>query len=321
MSFLILAQLFLHLIACASCSAAVLPATSQQIRWTGRAVANADGSAVSFDWGSIQALFTVTGASAVWATLNSTFWEEAPVDVGERGSAVRNFMTSGGRAARGLQQKEFPKLGVYRVYVNGLRVQDVGFDGIVALPGEGEHMLVSGLNPQRAYNVSLWYTSDPVYNSWPDLDAGAGCKQSVVSLRTDGQFAAPPPQRVHSMLIIGDSITSGNAMYTPCTSDNATRCDSSQSYAGRICEAFALNCTVLTASSKGLTRNCCDALNATVPVLANRTFAQNASSLWDWSISTYDAALIHLGTNDGNVNAQLFTSTYVALLRHVDSHA
>jgi hypothetical protein len=119
------------------------------------------------------------------------------------------------------------------------------------------------------------------------------------------------------MLVIGDSITSGNAMYLPC--DNATKCDSSQSYAGLVCEAFALICTQLSASSKGLLHNCCDDLPVTVPVLANRTYAQDnsTSTLWDWSSTPFDAILVHLGTNDGNrAPGEEFTAAYLSLLEH-----
>ena len=160
-----------------------------------------------------------------------------------------------------------------------------------------------------------------MFNSWPVLDLGRGCMQTVVAVQTDGTFAQPPPLRERSMLIIGDSITSGNAMFKPC--DNATKCDSSQSYSGLICEAFSFNCTQLTASSKGLLHNCCDKLPVTVPVLANRTFAQDnsTSTRWDWSSTPFDAVWVHLGTNDGSQSPPAeFSAAYLELLQHV-SHA
>ena len=295
----------------ASASAMSIPATSPSILWTGRCVRDDANGRVSFDWEQVQAIFTVSGATSVWATLNSTFWAKPPPN------ASAAFPTESG--ARGLQQSQFPKFGVYRTYVNGVRHQVAKLDGIVVMAGEAEYVVVSGLSPALTYNISLWYTTDPVYNSWPNLDAGVGCMQTVAQLRTDGAFVAPPPLRSRAMLIIGDSITSGNAMHKPC--DNATKCDSAESYSGRLCDAFYLNCTQLTASSKGLTRNCCDSLNVTVPVLANRTFAQDAASVWDWSSSPYDAAIVHLGTNDGNVGEAAFTPAYLALLEHVAARA
>jgi hypothetical protein len=251
-------------------------------------------------------MFTITNASSVWATLNSTFWAEPPLAASRLGSEDDR--------TRALQQSQFPKFGVYRVYVDGVS-ESLGLGGVVVQHGQAEYALATGLDPSSAYNVSLWYTTDPVFNSWPDLDLGVGCKQTVVALRTDGYFLPPPPPRTHSMLIIGDSITSGNAMFKPC--DNATKCDSSQSYAGLVCEAFALNCTQLSASSKGLLHNCCDDLPVTVPVLANRTFAQDNSTLWDWSSTPFDAILIHLGTNDGSRSpGDEFTAAYLSLLEH-----
>lgn len=293
-------------------------ATSSLVRWSGRTVrdeAAGGPGRVAFDWQSVQAVFSVTNATTVWATLNSTFWAAAPHAL-QLHEASPPPPVEG--AARSLQQSQFPKFGVYRVYVNGVRSNADNLGGVVVMPGESELVLVSNLHPQQSYNLSLWYTTDPVFNAWPDLDAGIGCRQSVVRLRTDGAFAPPPPPRARSMLVLGDSITSGNAMFLPC--DNATKCDSSQSYAGRLCEAFGLNCTQATASSKGLTRNCCDALAATVPVLANRTLAQDNATRWDWAAAPYDAVLIHLGTNDGDVGAAAFVPAYAALLRHVSAH-
>ena len=301
-------------------AAASISATSPSVAWTGRCVRDEASGRVSFDWENVQVLFTVTGATTVWATLNSTFWATPPPGSAATSHGVQlGAATVYTGAARHLQQSQFPKFGVYRTYINGVRAQLARLDGIVVQAGEAEYVVASGLSPALTYNVSLVYTTDPVFNSWPNLDAGVGCKQTVAGLRTDGAFGPAPPPRAHAMLIIGDSITSGNAMHKPC--DNATKCDSAESYSGRLCEAFALNCTQLTASSKGLTRNCCDALNVTVPVLANRTFAQDSTSRWDWAASPYDAALVHLGTNDGNVGEATFATAYLALLVHVAARA
>jgi hypothetical protein len=279
-------------------------ATSSFIQWTGRSVQNRSIGSISFDWQSVKAIFTVSNATSIWVNLSSSFWSSPPSPISSLSS-------------RSLQQSEYPKFGVYRVYVNGSRIGN-GEEGIVVMPGENEYEIVSGLDPTVSYSIILWYTTDPVFNSWPNLDEGIGCFQTVQSFRTDGIFLNPPPLREKNFLIIGDSITSGNAMYLPC--NNATKCDSSQSYAGLLCEAFLLNCTQLTASSKGLVNNCCDSLNVTVPVLANRTFAQDNSTLtrWDWSKTPFDAILIHLGTNDGSkAPGSVFTAAYLALLKHL----
>lgn len=85
-----------------------------------------------------------------------------------------------------------------------------------------------------------------------------------------------------------------------------------------------MNCTMLTASSKGLLHNCCDRLNVTVPVLANRTFAQqnDTASLWDWgSTPPFDAVWVHLGTNDGSQSPPaVFSAAYLDLLTHLRAH-
>jgi hypothetical protein len=305
MTNVLLILLFIVVASCFSLSlgAQELPATSPLIQWTGRCVRDDLAQSVSFDWQSVRAIFTVSNSTSVWATINSTFWATAP----SLATAVPH--------QRNLQNNDFPKFGVYRIYVDGRSVTH-NQSGVLAFPGESEYALVTNLDPLMPHNISLWYTTDPVLNSWPDLDLGRGCMQKVVSVRTDGFFESPPPPRKLSMLIIGDSITSGNAMFTPCS--NASTCDSSQSYAGLVCEAFSLNCTQLTVSSKGLVHNCCDKFNATVPVLANRTFAQDNSTLFDWSTTPFDAVWIHLGTNDGTQSPPaVFTAAYLDLMLHL----
>jgi hypothetical protein len=280
----------------------MVPATSPLLQWTGRSVE--EGTTRVFDWLNIQCIFSVSGATSVFATLNSTFWSSPPTPP---------------IAGRSLQQAQFPKFGVYRVYVNGVRQGSGELDGIVVHAGQAEYPLVTNLDPTKTYNVSLWYTTDPVFNSWPDLDLGRGCVQKVVSLRTDGAFVSPPPPRTLSMLVLGDSITSGNAMYKPC--DNATKCDASQSYISLLGEAFQLNLTQLTASSKGLLHNCCDKLNVTVPILAERTFAQDNSTMWDWEGVQFDAIFINLGQNDGGQSPPaVFTAAYLALVTSLIKH-
>ena len=291
-------------------SAAQVPGTSPLLRWTGRVHSDAALGRVSFDWLGTQATFTVSGATSVWATLNSTFWA-APPAAADAAAIV---------GPRSLQQSAFPKLGVYRVHVDGRRVSPPGHGGVVVLPGEAEYALATGLDPAAPHSVTLWYTTDAVDNSWPDLDLGRGCLQTVVAMRTDGAFSPPPPPRGRRMVVLGDSITSGANMYPPC--GNATTCDASQSYAALLCEGFRLNCTLLTASSKGLLHNCCDKLAVTVPVLANRTFAQNNESAWAWAADPPDAIFVNLGTNDGTqASPEAFTAGYADLLRRLAGHA
>jgi len=283
---------------------AEVPGTSPLLQWTGRTTRDEGRGRVSFDWLGTQVRFNVVGATSVWATLNSTFWAAPPAHA----------------PARSLQQGTFPKFGVYRVYVDGARVSPPGHGGVVVFPGESEHLLVAGLDPAAAHTVTLFYSTDAVDNSWPNLDLGRGCAQTVAAVRTDGAFSPPPPPRARRMVILGDSITSGAAMYPPC--ENATTCDASQSYATLLCEAFALNCTLLTASSKGLLHNCCDGLPVTVPALANRTFAQDNSSAWDWAAAPADAIFVNLGTNDGaQAPPANFTDAYAGLLLRLAARA
>jgi hypothetical protein len=300
---------FLHLLLSHAC-ADYVPATSPLLQWTGRTLRDAAQGRVSFDWLGTKVTFSVSGATSVWATLNSTFWA-APPPHHSAGHPTPSL--------RLLQQSSFPKLGVYRVHVDGKRVSPPGHGGIVVLPGEANYSLAAGLDPTAPHTVTLWYTTDAVDNSWPNLDLGRGCFQSVVGVRTDGTFGPPPPPRTRRMIVLGDSISSGANMYPPC--GNATTCDASQSYASLLCEGFSLSCTLLTASSKGLLHNCCDKLPVTVPVLANRTLAQDNSTVWDWGSSPVDAILVNLGTNDGKqASPDAFTAAYADLLLILAGH-
>lgn len=182
---------------CASvCTAASIPASSPLVTWQGRTIVGEDGR-VSFDFAGVTATVRVTGATSVWAVFNSTFLSSAPAPGGQRVHGAQLY-------GRQLQDSSYPKFGVYRPAVNGQRT---GLN-ITILPGQWNMTVASGLDPTATLGVDIRYTTDPVYNTWPDVYC-PGCVQSILSIGTDGSFVTPPPPLARNILVVGDSITAG----------------------------------------------------------------------------------------------------------------
>ena len=306
-------------LACASRAApTTVPATDAVLRWSGRVERRATDGSVAFDCEGARIDVVVSGATSVTIRVNSTFLSHAPPRTsGSVGGSGGSGGASGGDGvARSLQDSSFPKFGVFRALVDGARVFE-GQDGVVVMPGEADFVVVAGLDASAPHNVSILYTTDSVYNTWPDVDC-PGCVMRVLSVSTDGAFSQAA-ERARRMMIFGDSITAANQVSKPC--DNATDNDHSRSYGFLLCEAFEANCSTVAVSSKGLMRNCCDSLPVTVPVFAQRTFMQDAASAFDYaSEPPPDAVLINLGTNDGDGDAAweaAFVATYVAFMRNI----
>jgi len=310
----------------AASAASTVAATDGVLRWQGRVERRTDGS-VAFDCAGARIDVVVSGATRVSIRVNSTFLAGPPpwlaggsTGFGAASAGFGGGATTAGAAGRGtvraLQDSSFPKFGVFRALVDGARVFE-GQDGVVVLPGEADFVVVSGLDAAAAHNVSIVYTTDAVYNTWPDVNC-PGCEMRVLSASTDGAFA-PAAARTRRLFIAGDSITAANQVTKPCA--NASDNDFTRSYAFLTCERFEANCSVVAVSSKGLMRNCCDSLPTTVPVFATRTLMQDPASVFDWvSEPPPDGVLINLGTNDGDGNAAweaAFVATYVAFMRNI----
>lgn len=276
------------------------------VRWQGRTLPTPSG-AVHFDWEGVQAMVSLTGATFLTATINSTYLTAPPP--WEEGSSGH---TGGGGGGRHLQDASYPKFTVYRVFVDGVATRNV-----TIFPGLTTVTLASGLPSTIDHNATLWLLTDPVFNTWPNVSC-IGCTQALVQMSTDGVFT-PVPERARRLLILGDSITAGNAVRHPCV--NASEDDHAVSYGAQLCESFSANCTTLAVSSKGLYQNCCDALPVTMKDFVLRTLAQDdrAEKAWDWASFTPDAVIVNLGTNDsghddGPAWEAAFTSSYVQLL-------
>ena len=56
--------------------------------------------------------------------------------------------------ARKLQDSQFPKFGVYRVFVDGVRRLNV-----TVFPGVSTLTVAEGLDESSAHNITLWYST------------------------------------------------------------------------------------------------------------------------------------------------------------------
>ena len=226
-------------VASASCTTSLV-ATDPLLKWQGRVQRRDDVGVVAFDSEGARVDFVVSGATSVSIRVTCTFLA-APRGIaeseGDVGAALRAF--SGFAAAaegvvaparafpRALQDSSFPKFGVFRAMVDGARVFE-GQDGVVVLPGASvEYPVISGIDSSSQHNVSVWYSTDAVYNTWPDLNC-PGCEMRVEAVQTDGTIT-PAATRARRALIIGDSITAANQVTKPCS--NASDNDHSRSYA------------------------------------------------------------------------------------------
>ena len=154
--------------------------------------------------------------------------------------------------------------------------------------------------------------TDPVYNTWPNLDC-IGCYQSIMSFTTDGTISQGI-SRSRNILIIGDSITAGNGLISPCpSSPNATCADLSVSYGALLCNEIDANCTTLAVSSKGIYENCCDNYNITMKDFALRTLAQDPTSVYDWTNTPPPSLILcNIGTNDsGKDNGPQWVTNFI----------
>lgn len=178
-------------------------------------------------------------------------------------------------------------------------------------PGSATYTLLAGLTPSETYSFTVWYITDPIALSWPDLPP---LFISVSWFAIDsGTFGPSPAPRTRRLQIIGDSITAGNQI------DKATcEPDHHGTYGAKLCERFEASCQTLAISGKGIYENCCDA-NETMTELYKRVIAGSPTPLFNDADFQPDAVLLNLGTNDQNHNngsawVQGFITTYADFL-------
>lgn len=255
----------------AAANAADLMASDPKVDWSGRRVANADGS-VSFDWLGVAARVQVQGATFVTVTATS--------DAAHRGTRLKAYISNQGFPL--FPQVQFwvpPKDHAFMSNTSALFTSDGG---------------------------SVVVTLENIV----DAQYGTG-KTTVWAFHTDGTFtdpgqrqpteAAPIPAGGHRRLeIIGDSITAATNVVRPpgagSCGDGGYQSDWSQSYSGLLCHRFGADCSTVAVGGKCVMRECG---GLQMPDYFTAAFyGDGRNPTYNFSSWAPDAMVIDLGTND-----------------------
>lgn len=135
----------------------------------------------------------------------------------------------------------------------------------------------------------------------------------------DGELvASDAPLYSHRLLILGDSITAGygdTGVSGTCHLDTITE-DETVAYPNLLAGMLDADLQVVAYAGKGMYRNTSGSTVNQIPVLFERTLADDPTSVWDQTRYTPDIIVINLGTNDGYLDdpGQPFEDAYVAFL-------
>jgi len=119
---------------------------------------------------------------------------------------------------------------------------------------------------------------------------------------------------------IGDSITCGygNVGAMPCSFSADTE-NANLAWGAVAARALDAMPVLVAYSGKGVYRNNGGSMTNLMPQVWLRTFADDASSTWDFSRITPDVVVVNLGTNDysGGDPGAAFTTAYTAFLKQI----
>jgi lysophospholipase L1-like esterase len=140
-------------------------------------------------------------------------------------------------------------------------------------------------------------------------------------------WLTPEPFPDRRLLIIGDSVTSGEGVerFAECSHDQARGANATDSYGVRLARALGAQVHLISYGGRGLLRDWQgkrDVLNA--PQFFDLVIPQdNPRVLWNHALYRPDAVLVSLGTNDFNLalrsapKRQEFVAAYVAFVRKI----
>jgi lysophospholipase L1-like esterase len=140
-------------------------------------------------------------------------------------------------------------------------------------------------------------------------------------------WLTPEPFPERRLLIIGDSVTSGEGVerFAECSHDQARGADAADSYGARLARALGAQVHLVSYGGRGLLRDWQgkrDVLNA--PQFFDLVIpTENPRILWNHALYRPDAVLVSLGTNDFNLalrsppKRKESISAYVAFVRKI----
>jgi hypothetical protein len=140
--------------------------------WQGRTIRSEDVGSVTWSWEGVSASFTVVRSSSVSAMISSSMLGSTRFKV-----FVDERLTT---------QLDIPPS---------------------ARPER--HSLAAGLSSEAIHTIVVWYIIDPVSIAWPVISPG---NLTVLSFATDGTFGPAVRTLTRRLLIIGDSISAGDAL-------------------------------------------------------------------------------------------------------------
>ena len=284
---------------------ATVPADDPRVQWVGRTVRPASsigGNAlqagarepgdVAFDWEGTSFTVRLTKATSLWARVRLAPGVALELRVNTVGS---------------------PPDSVARVRLIGPPAP------AGAVPPLSDFLLCEGLNATASHvDVRVVSAVEPMH-MYSSLTKGAvAAPPAFAVLLCDGAFASPPPPSSRTLMVIGDSITSGSGAIgvPPCAGDINTT-DVTVAYGSLLAGHFdAQLLGNIAVSGIGVLTNCCDDA-ATMATRAHTWLGLESGTVedFDWNSPTRpQAVVIGLGTNDfyrHNASNATFVNAFV----------
>ncbi|AKT41365.1 SGNH/GDSL hydrolase family protein [Chondromyces crocatus] len=159
-------------------------------------------------------------------------------------------------------------------------------------------------------------------------ESSLGIVQLLDLAPIDGEILPSPPPYDRHIEVVGDSISAGygNEGNGPDCSFSAATENEHMTYGAIASRALSAGHTTLAISGIGAYRSYDGTTEAQMPVRFLRTLAEDATSLWDFSLQP-DVVVVNLGTNDFSAGdpGQPFIDAYTAFAedlrtRYPDAH-
>jgi lysophospholipase L1-like esterase len=147
----------------------------------------------------------------------------------------------------------------------------------------------------------------------------------ILGLQPQGGALVPSPEPFSRRIeLVGDSITCGygDLGIGPNCSWSASTEDETITYGALTANQLNAEATVIAYSGIGMYQNANGVTTNQMPVLFERTLADDATSQWGFTTPAPDVVVINLGTNDfaNGDPGQAYVTAYVAFLRQVRGH-
>ena len=146
----------------------------------------------------------------------------------------------------------------------------------------------------------------------------------ALNLQRGGKLVLSPAPFKHHLELIGDSITCGygnegmgpNCGFTPDTENEWL------AYGSLAARSLKAEQHVIAYSGKGAYRDYGGNTNDQMPVLYERTFAENGNVPWDFSSWKADVVVLNLGTNDFAKGdpGQAYVDAYAGMVKQIRGH-